>query len=347
MKKILIAVLAIAAVAACKNAKFTTLSGTVPADGPESVSIQIPDLGLDTLVAVKDGKFSVQLPVNPKVMGRIVAGDAQGGFIPDGSRLSVDVEPGEKMLAVGTSAKNGVQARRLALDDWMRDFSEKYNEAAVADNEEAADSLFHLYLDKMKETAKGNADNCVGFIALRSLRGQVDGSELEELITLLEPAFGENEDFQGIKKAVDAQRATAEGRMFTDFTIEEPDGAVKKLSDFVGRGKYVLVDFWASWCGPCRREIPFIKAAYEKYAGENFDVLSVAVWDKPEDTARAAKEEDLAWSQIVNAQRIPTELYGIEGIPHIILFGPDGTILKRGEAIRGEKMDEVLAGYLN
>lgn len=140
--------------------------------------------------------------------------------------------------------------------------------------------------------------------------------------------------------------STEEGSMFTDFEIEQPDGSIAKLSDYVGKGKYILVDFWASWCGPCKREIPNIKAAYEKYAGDKFDVLSVAVWDKPEDTAKAAAEHGVTWNQIVNAQKIPTDIYGIEGIPHLILFGPDGTILKRGGVLRGDGLEETLKKYL-
>ncbi len=140
--------------------------------------------------------------------------------------------------------------------------------------------------------------------------------------------------------------STDEGAMFTDFEATQPDGSVLKLSDFVGKGKYILVDFWASWCGPCKREIPNIKAAYEKYKGDKFDVLSVAVWDKPEDTAKAAAEHGVVWNQIVNAGQVPTDIYGIEGIPHLILFGPDGTIVKRGEGLRGPGLDEVLSKIL-
>ena len=139
---------------------------------------------------------------------------------------------------------------------------------------------------------------------------------------------------------------TEEGAMFTDFEATQPDGSVLKLSDFVGKCKYILVDFWASWCGPCKREIPNIKAAWEKYKGDKFDVLSVAVWDKPEDSAKAAAEHGVVWNQIVNAGQVPTDIYGIEGIPHLILFGPDGVIVKRGEALRGPGLEKVLSKIL-
>ena len=131
-----------------------------------------------------------------------------------------------------------------------------------------------------------------------------------------------------------------EGDKFRDFAVEY-DGKTTRLSDFVGRGKYVLVDFWASWCAPCRKEIPNIIAAHEKYKDRNFTALGVAVKDKPEATLRAIKDESVPYPQILNSQAIASELYGIDAIPEIILFAPNGTILARG--LRGNEIEKKLA----
>ena len=81
------------------------------------------------------------------------------------------------------------------------------------------------------------------------------------------------------------------------------DGAKQKLSDYVGKGKVVLVDFWASWCPPCRAEIPKLQALKAKY-GDKFDVLGVAVWDNPDDTRKAIEELNITWPVIIGTQQV-------------------------------------------
>ena len=149
-----------------------------------------------------------------------------------------------------------------------------------------------------------------------------------------------------MKEYFDKVSETAVGKPFVDFTIVNGnlDGSPVSLSDYVGKGKYVLVDFWASWCVPCRKEAPVIAEVYKKYKGNRFEVVGVAVMDKREDTQKALAEDGNTWPQILDAQMIPTELYGIQAIPHIILFGPDGTIVARN--LRGENLKEKVAEVL-
>ncbi len=92
---------------------------------------------------------------------------------------------------------------------------------------------------------------------------------------------------------------------------------------------------------PCREEIPYIIAAYNKYKDRNFTALGIAAWEKPEATMKAITEEKIPYPQIINSQKIVTDAYGITGIPEIILFAPDGTILAHG--LRGNEIESKLA----
>ena len=167
-------------------------------------------------------------------------------------------------------------------------------------------------------------------------------SQLEEELKNVPASYLE---LKRVKDAVDnvkAQAVTAEGQMFTDFTVTKEDGTTVNLSDYVGKGTYTVVDFWASWCGPCRREIPNIKAMYEKYNGKGMNFLGVAVWDAPADTHRAMTQLDIPWPVIVGNQKLtePTRIYGIMGIPHIIIFDPEGRIISRG--LQGKKLADAI-----
>ena len=338
------------AVAACapKSGSTTKVVGTFAEDAPAVVDLSISGV-LDTTVVVTDGRFEAVIPKAVATMTTFRGGDAQITFVSDGSTITIDPEAGTAV----SSNKKGPQARYAAYNDYMEQFMADYRAkiAEFGEDEEAAEKYYEEVIEKFndyqKETAKANSDNIVGLMAI----SQIMDDDSEGMLALLNGLSDELKASPLASRLIstfEKMAKTGEGQPFVDFTVaqdpEKPETSTVKFSDYIGKGKYVLVDFWSSWCGPCREEMPNLKNVYETYAGDKFDMLSVAVADQLEDTKEAAKELGISWNQIVNAQQIPLEIYGIDAIPHIILFGPDGTILKRnlrGEAI-GEAVKEAL-----
>ena len=267
------------------------------------------------------------------------------------------------LLIVAAGCKGVSEEQKLAdyqtgNEKFMEDYrasSEKIqaDSALTEDQKDAAlEKLYNESVDKYVserfDILKKEPSGQLAVAVVSDIWNMIEPERQEEALALLKGAAAEDSTILKYKSVVDAKRSTAAGNMFTDFTVvqdpENPEASTVKFSDYVGKGKYVLVDFWASWCGPCKREIPNIAEVYKKYRGDDFDVLSVAVWDDPADTKAAAVEHGVVWSQIINAQRIPTEIYGIQGIPHIMLVGPDGVIIKRD--LRGAAIGEAVAEAL-
>lgn len=352
----LAAVLALAAAVSCSgNGHETTLKGTLSPDYDGTVMVKVADM--DTVLTVSGSSFEVSLPVNLVASSYVQTKDgAAVAFISDGSTVSVDFTADVPIAE--SSDKDGAcaaySAYQLRARDFMQDVEAKVAEysADASLSQEQKDSLSEDYYNTAKDAfvsestdvIRANSDNYTAVVAISNVYYELDAETLSSLLESLSPELQQDEFIVSVAGAAKAQANTAEGKMFTDFEVETEPGKVEKFSDYVGNGKYMLVDFWASWCGPCKAEIPNIKEVYAKYHGDNFDILSVAVWDEPQASLDTAAAYQIPWNHMINTKKIATDIYGIQGIPHIILVGPDGTILKRN--LRGEAIGQAVSEYV-
>ena len=325
MKRILFWLVLTAALVSCGKTAYTIDGIFTTDDGTEVYLIDL-DRG-DTLAvtSVQNGRFSFTGDVKEPCF--VYVGREK-------TRVSLILEPGivtadiDERTTGGTPMTDAYNAFHKRFYAYKRD--QRAEKAALTDS-----------------VVKANPDNLLGAVALEDL-AHADTSAF--LALYRQTVTDRVRDFYLVRKAfesIELQNQTAPGRMFTDYTVVggNPDGTDVKLSDYVGQGKYILLDHWASWCGPCKAEMPYIKKTWEAFAGDRFDVVSVAVSDKRDDTVAALAKLDMPWHQILDAQKIPSALYGVNAIPHLILFAPDGTILKRG--LRGDQIYETVSEILS
>ena len=350
------------ALAACSSDPAYKISGTVEgiADG-ETIYLQEAQgrelIKLDSAV-VANGAFTFNGRQDAAVNRYITYTPAEGKrimadfFLENGN---IAVALGEESKVSGTTNNDIYQAYKNesgALNKEMRALYEKSKVEDLTDEQKAElekqmEELDAKLNDLTYNTIDANITNPVGIHLWPGNSYSMELAQLQALAAKVPAEYQSNERIAKLLQRIEVLAKTAVGQKFTDFTLPDPEGNPMKLSDIIAKNKYTLIDFWASWCGPCRREMPNVVAAYKEYNKKGFGIVGVSLDNDADKWKAAIKEMGMTWDHMSDVKGWQCEgaaLYGVNSIPATVLVAQDGTIIERN--LRGEAIKEKLAELL-
>lgn len=348
MKKMIFGVLAMAALVGCSTQPKFTVSGQV--EGAETMYlvevVEGQPVAIDS-VEVVEGKFELSGCASEAKMLYVsnlkeVRGAAVVArfFVEEGAMTFA--QNGEAYEVTGTPSNDAAAAFAAVVAPLMTE----YRGATPERREE----IFDAYNAAQKEALEANKENQFGVQMLSSNAYDMTGTELQETIASFSPEMQATEAMKPLVEMAEKKLKTEVGQPYIDFEQADQQGTMVSLKSVIENpaNKYVLVDFWASWCGPCMAEVPALKAAYDEYHKKGFEIFGVSLDNKKEAWEAAIKNKELNWlhvSDLQGWQNAAADLYGVRSIPaNYLVECATGKIV--GVNLRGEAVAEKVAEYL-
>lgn len=345
-KKTILTVATVALLAACtgKDPNATSIIGEIkePLAAPQFVLISYTT-HVDT-IPVNDRHFTYERTTETHELATFsyhADKAAEANFVMEPGEISIVVSDGErrpKVEIAGTPANNVITEYNVYAQKVNEDLTARTQELQgmedaterMIEETKLSEEAFQKRMDRAEEIYQENLDNPLGAYMFEVFGYSLQPDDFVEKYEAGSSYVKASPKLSRLYVLFKQMQATAPGTRMADFDAIQADGSVVKFSSFFDGKNYLLVDFWASWCPPCRGAIPFIRNVYEKYGDKGLRVLGVATRDKAEDNARAIQELGITWETIYDRDNTGATTYGVQGIPHMMLLSPEGTILERG-----------------
>lgn len=292
------------------------------------------------------GEYIVIGDKNKSYSVRLLAGNDDITIVSDFEK------PGQDSISGSTLEDEylAIQDSLTIFDSQLQRIVDQYNVAQEAGDTLAMKDLGKEYdsYDKLKNIwmlgwVKDNPKSVVAeFLIVNPLMYTSEFEDLEEMFTNIDSTITDNNLYKMIEKKVVTLRNSAVGQMAPEITMADTNGVEQTLSSHFGT--YLLIDFWASWCGPCRADNPQMVEIYRKYHDMGYNVFGVSLDNKEDRWKKAINDDKLVWSHVSDLKgwkSVGAASYGVSSIPHTVLIDPEGIIIARG--LRGDELDAKLA----
>lgn len=366
MKKILFIITAAIAMYSCDNAPSYTIKGKVDlpeVEGKQALLTLTENRTTTTIdsVAITNGSFELKGAVEtPKMYTLQIALEepVKVNFVLENAEITITIDANGNKVS-GTPINDAYQQYQAQSETFNSQKQEVYNEyknlSEAGTLTPEIEETLSTKMDKLNEDATAlsknfvaaNINNPAGQMILRSVSYRLSAEELKEAIAGADSTSLQTDILKNIAQRIESLEKTAVGQQYTDLSYPNPDGEIIALSDYVGKNKVVLVDFWASWCGPCRSDMPNVVAAYKKYKNKGFEVVGVSLDKDREAWVKGIADLGITWPQMSDIKYWDSEAaktYAVNSIPHMMLIDQDGTIITRG--IHGSDLDKMLSDLL-
>ncbi|MBO9151357.1 redoxin domain-containing protein [Chitinophaga sp. GCM10012297] len=352
----------LSATAICACGTGTKRQATITADitglkdSVVYLSVPLADSSKTDTIRVKDGKFTWTGEAAEPVKAYLMFPTRYFDFFLENSDIHItgNADSLDRLKVTGSASHDESLAYKASIKHITDQEEQLYGKYQEVQKNDSAKAAWEQQLDVLRKQRRtetmhyitGHPKSPVSLSLLSDMAIMGEYKQLDSLYSTLDASMQQTAAGSRLSSRIVILKKSAIGEPMIDFTQPDVNGKPVTLSDF--KGKYVLLDFWASWCGPCRAENPNVLKAYNAYKDKNFTVVGVSLDDSGEKWRKAIEEDGMPWIQLSDLKGHRNEVakqYGVQAIPSTFLLSPEGVIIAKN--LRGEELHQKLAELMN